>query len=245
VLADVDAPTLFNDLVGHDQLPAGFVGSLERFHWDNPTLKLNWALSEPVPWTAPGARKAGTVHLGVDVDGFVDHAADLSVGRSPDRPFILFGQMTTADSTRSPQGTESAWAYTHLPREIAEDPAAVDQLAARVEEVIERHAPGFRELVLADHVQRPGDIEAADSNLVAGAINAGTSSIHQQLVFRPTVGLGRPETPVEGLYLAGASAHPGGGVHGACGWNAARAALGGSGRVRQRLLRTAWGRLLS
>lgn len=245
VLADVDAPTLFGDLVGADQLPARFVSSLERFHWDNPTLKLNWALSGPVPWTATGARTAGTVHLGVGVDGFVDHAADLSTGRSPDPPFILFGQMTTADSTRSPEGTESAWAYTHLPRRLADDTAAVDELAARVEGVIEQHAPGFHDLVLAEHVQRPNDLEAADSNLVSGAINAGTSNIHQQLVFSPTVGLGRPETPVEGLYLAGASAHPGGGVHGACGWNAARAALGGTGRVRKRLLRTAWGRLLS
>lgn len=244
VLADVDAPTLFTELIGPDKLPPRFVRGLERFHWDNPTLKLNWALSQPVPWTAAGAKGAGTVHLGVDVDGFVDHAADLSTGRAPDPPFILFGQMTTADPSRSPQGTESAWAYTHLPRAVAEDRSAVDQLAKRVQDVIETHAPGFGELVLGASVQRPDDLEASDSNLVRGAINAGTSNLHQQLIFRPTIGLGRPETPVEGLYLAGASAHPGGGVHGACGWNAARAALGGSGRVRTRLLRTAWGRLL-
>jgi phytoene dehydrogenase-like protein len=244
VLADVDAPTLFENLVGLDNLPPRFGRSLECFHWDNPTLKLNWALSEPVPWTAPGARRAGTVHLGVDVDGFVDHAADLSVGRLPSDPFILFGQMTTADATRSPAGTESAWAYTHLPRKVAEDPSAGTKLVERVRVAIEDRAPGFGDLVLAEHVQRPDDLEAADSNLVSGAINAGTSSIHQQLVFRPTIGLGRPETPIEGLYLAGATAHPGGGVHGACGWNAARAALGGSGAVRKRLLRSAWGRLL-
>jgi phytoene dehydrogenase-like protein len=244
VLADVDAPTLFGELVGLDNLPPRYAASLSRFQWDNPTLKLNWALREPVPWTAFGARRAGTVHLGVDVDGFVDHAADLSIGRLPRDPFVLFGQMTTADATRSPAGTESAWAYTHLPRQVSEDPAAVTKLVDRVRGAIEDRAPGFTELVLAEHVQRPDDLEAADSNLVAGAINAGTSGIHQQLVFRPANGLGRPETPVENLYLAGASAHPGGGVHGACGWNAARCALRGSGAVRQRLLRTAWGRLL-
>ncbi|MET3961562.1 phytoene dehydrogenase-like protein [Marmoricola sp. OAE513] len=245
VLADVDAPTLYADLVGLAHLPAGFAVALDRFHWDNPTLKLNWALGGPVPWTAADAHPAGTVHLGVDVDGFVDHAADLSTGRLPRNPFVLFGQMTTADATRSPAGTESAWAYTHLPRAVAEDAAAVSVLVDRVRREIEDQAPGFGDLVLAEHVQRPDDLEAADSNLVSGAINAGTSNLHQQLVFRPTSGLGRPETPVEGLYLAGASAHPGGGVHGACGWNAARAALHGSGAARKRLLRSAWGRLLS
>jgi phytoene dehydrogenase-like protein len=244
VLADVDAPTLFEHLVGLQHLPARFGWSLQRFHWDNPTLKLNWALSAPVPWAASGAGRAGTVHLGVDLDGFVDHAADLSVGRLPRDPFVLLGQMTTADATRSPAGTESAWAYTHLPRQVAQDASAVSKLVDRVRATIEDRAPGFGDLVLAEHVQRPGNLESADSNLVSGAINAGTSNIHQQLVFRPTTGLGRPETPIEGLYLAGASAHPGGGVHGACGWNAARAALGGSGTVRKRLLRTAWGRLL-
>ena len=244
VLADVDAPTLFGDLVGLDKLPERYAASLSRFQWDNPTLKLNWALREPVPWTAASARGAGTVHLGVDVDGFVDHAADLSIGRLPRDPFVLFGQMTTADPTRSPAGTESAWAYTHLPREVCHDPTAVSKLVDRVRSGIEDRAPGFGDLVIAEHVQRPDDLEAADSNLVSGAINAGTSGIHQQLVFRPAVGLGRPETPIENLYLAGASAHPGGGVHGACGWNAARCALGGGGAVRRKLLRTTWGRLL-
>ena len=100
--------------------------------------------------------------------------------------------------------------------------------------------------MVARHVQSPADLEAADANLVGGAVNGGTSALHQQLVFRPTPGLGRPETPVAGLYLASASAHPGGGVHGACGWNAAQAALADAGRtgaVRRLLARTAWERL--
>ena len=244
VLADVDAPTLYGDLVDPAHLPERFRAALERFHWDNPTLKLNWALREPVPWTAAGAHGAGTVHLGVDEAGFVDFAADLSNQRAPRAPFVLFGQMSTADPTRSPPGTESAWAYTHLPHRVARDPQAVDLVSEQVRDLVETHAPGFADTVLAEHVQRPHDIEAADSNLVDGALNAGTSGIHQQLIFRPTPGLGRPETPIQGLYLAGASAHPGGGVHGACGWNAARSALGGSGMFRKRLLSTTWARLL-
>jgi phytoene dehydrogenase-like protein len=250
LLADVDAPGLYRDLVGAAHLPARLLDDLGRFEWDPPTLKLNWALREPVPWLAKEAGGAGTVHLGVDLDGFVDFAADLSVGRSSRRPFVLFGQMTTADPTRSPAGTESAWAYSHLPRDLVtgpDGPAAVDEHAQRMRAAIERVAPGFSDLVVAEHRQGPLDLQSDDANLVVGALNGGTASIHQQLVFRPTPGLGRPETPIEGLYLASASAHPGGGVHGACGWNAARAALSGHGRagaVRRRLAQAAWGRLL-
>jgi phytoene dehydrogenase-like protein len=247
VLADVDAPSLYLDLVGLDRLPARMTRNLERFQWDHATIKLNWALSQPVAWTAAGAHGAGTVHLGVDLDGFVDFAGDLSCGRIPQRPFLLFGQMTTSDASRSPEGTESAWAYSHVPIGTVDDPARLEEHVSRMTEAIERVAPGFSATILARSVQSPADLERADSNLGGGAINAGTSAVHQPLVFRPVPGLGRPETPVPGLYLAGASAHPGGGVHGACGWNAARAALATErprGAVRRRLLRTAWGRLL-
>lgn len=248
VLADVTAPALYRDLLAGHDLPARLLRDLDRFHWDNPTIKVNWALDQPVPWLHDGARGAGTVHLGVDADGFVDFAADLSVGRTPGRPFVLFGQMTTSDPARSPAGTESAWAYTHVPHGIDWSGARLDEYVGRVEDSIERVAPGFGDTRLSRHVQSPGDLERENANLVDGAVNAGTSGLHQQLVFRPTPGLGRPETPVPGLYLASASAHPGGGVHGAPGWNAARAALGSSGRltggVRRALTRTAWDRLL-
>lgn len=247
VLADVPAPSLYRDLVGLDRLPARLGKDLDRFEWDPATIKVNWALDRPVPWRAAGASGAGTVHLGADSDGLVDFAADLSTGRVPQRPFLLFGQMTVADPTRSPAGTESAWAYTHVPRSLKWDAAAVAEHVGRIEDAIERVAPGFRDTVLVQHVQSPGDLESSDLNLVGGAVNAGTAGLHQQLFFRPTPGTGRPETPIERLYLAGASAHPGGGVHGACGWNAARSALADSGRtgpLRRRLNRTAWGRLL-
>lgn len=247
ILADVTAPALYNELLGPVPLPRALRADMASFQWDPSTLKMNWALSAPVPWQSPAVARSATVHLGVDLDGFVDFSADLSVGRAPRRPFVLFGQMATADPTRAPAGGESAWAYTHLPRSLARDARAVRRQVRRMEEAVERVAPGFADLVVASHVQTPLDLQDSNASLSLGAINAGTAALHQQLVFRPSTGLARPETPVEGLYLAGASAHPGGGVHGACGWNAARAALrdsGGFARLRAALVRTAWGRVL-
>jgi phytoene dehydrogenase-like protein len=243
VLADVAAPALYSDLVGEQHLPAEFVRGINRFQWDNATLKLNWALDRPIPWKDERVAGAGTVHLGVDNDGLVDYAADLTLGRMPRTPFILLGQMTTADPTRSPAGTESVWAYTHLPHGQRD----VTEQVERMESAIERVAPGFRSAQLGRHVQSPEGLEQNDANLYGGATNGGTAALHQQLVFRPTKGLGRPETPVAGLYLASASAHPGGGVHGACGWNAALAALRANGRTglaHKALVRTAWNRIL-
>ncbi|MGL5818221.1 MAG: phytoene desaturase family protein [Phycicoccus sp.] len=247
VLADVAAPALYRRLLPAGSVPSRLLADLDRFDWDDSTLKVNWAFSGRVPWSADGAREAGTVHLGCDADGFVDLAADLSVGRMPASPFLLFGQMTTSDPSRSPAGTESAWAYTHLPRGLADDTDAVRRQVEVVEDALDAVAPGVRDRVLARHVQTPGDLSADDANLDLGAVNGGTAALHQQLVFRPTRGLGRPETPVPGLYLASASTHPGGGVHGACGWNAALAALrssGWRGAAHRALVRTAWSRVL-
>ena len=133
--------------------------------------------------------------------------ADLNTATLPDRPFMLFGQMTTADPCRSPAGTESAWAYTHLPRGMADDESA-DKLCAAVDRVLEEHAPGFTERVVGKVIQRPSDLEGSDANLHTGAVNGGTSQLYQQLIFRPTPGFGRAETPVENLYLGSAGASP-------------------------------------
>ena len=247
VLADVSAPALYRELLEPGAVPPALLRSLNTFQWDSSTLKVNWALGSPIPWKNGELQGAGTVHLGVDHDGLVRYAADLSLRRMPADPFVLLGQMTTSDPLRSPAGTESIWAYTHLPQELHADEGAVAEQVERVQSAVEDAAPGFVDQILARHVQTPLDMQAADANLVGGAINGGTAALHQQLVFRPTTGLGRPETPIEGLFLASASAHPGGGVHGACGWNAALSALRDQGRfgpVRRRLLRTAWGRVL-
>ncbi|MBW0103963.1 NAD(P)/FAD-dependent oxidoreductase [Pseudonocardia sp. KRD291] len=229
VLADVAAPVLFRDLVGEEHLPARFVTDLDRFSWDFSTVKLDWALSGPVPWTAGDAAGAGTVHLGADLDGMRRYTADLSAGRVPEDTFMLFGQMTTADPTRSPAGTESAWAYTHVPRGLGWNRDDLLRFARRVEDTVERNAPGFSDLVRARVVSGPADLQERDPSLVDGAISGGTLAVHQQLFFRPVPGLGRADTPIEGLFLAGASAHPGGAVHGGPGANAARAALAADG----------------
>jgi phytoene dehydrogenase-like protein len=229
VLADVAAPPLFLDLVGSEHLPPRFVEDLTRFEWDDATVKVDWALSGPIPWTAEDARRAGTVHLDADLDGLTAYSAALTTGAVPANPFVLLGQLTTTDPSRSPAGTESAWAYTHVARGTVGTPAAVREHVDRIEALTERHAPGFRDLVVGRYVQGPADFEQENPNLVEGAINAGTAAIHQQLVFRPVPGLGRPDTPVDRLFLAGSSAHPGGGVHGAPGANAARAALARDG----------------
>jgi len=234
VLADVPAPALFLDLVGAQHLPRRLIADLESFEWDDATIKVDWALSGPVPWTAEGARAAGTVHVGGDVNGLTNFAAALTTGQTPQEPFLLVGQMTTADPDRSPPGTESLWAYTHVPRGLRWTPARLRRHVDRMEAVLERHAPGFGSSIVGRSVLGPDDLERENPNLVDGAINAGTSAPHQQLVFRPVPGLGRPDTPIDGLFLAGSTAHPGGGVHGACGANAARAALarnGPAGRV--------------
>lgn len=229
VLADVAAPALYRDLVGEDRLPSRFVADLDRFQWDNATIKVDWALSGPIPWTAESARRSGVVHLDADLDGLTAYGADLACRRVPERPFLLLGQMTTADPSRSPEGTESVWAYTHVPRGRHWDAGSLAAYADRMQEVVERRAPGFTSRIIARSVQGPGELQAHNDNLVEGAINAGTASIHQQFVFRPVPGLSRADTPVDRLFLAGASAHPGGAVHGAPGANAARAALARNG----------------
>lgn len=228
VVADTSAPRLFRELLPAHAVPTGLLGSLEGFVWDTPVLKNNYAVDSPIPWRSKSLNEAGTVHLGADQDGLVRWMADLNTRTLPQRPFLLFGQMTTADPTRSPAGTESAWAYTHLPRGVADDESA-DRLSEAVDMVLEEHAPGFAEHVIGKTIQRPSDLEAGDANLHTGAVNGGTSQLYQQLIFRPAPGFGRAETPVSNVYLGSAGATPGGGVHGVCGRNAARAALAGAG----------------
>lgn len=225
VLADVPAPALFLGLVDPDELPYRLLDDLRRFEWDDATIKVDWALSRPIPWTTAEIGQAGTVHLGADLDGLADISNDLACGRVPRNPFLLLGQMTTADPTRSPAGTESAWAYTHVPRGQQWEHDRLQRFADRVEQVVQDHAPGFSERIMARSVTGPIQFEAGNANLVEGAVNAGTAAIHQQLIFRPVPGLGRADTPIDRLYLASASAHPGGAVHGGPGSNAARAAL--------------------
>jgi phytoene dehydrogenase-like protein len=241
VLAAVDAPTLYQRLLEPEHVPSRVLDDIGRFHWDPSTVKVDWALDGPVPWQSAAARRSGTVHVAHGVDQLTQWSADLAKGLVPSEPFLIFGQQSVADPTRCPSGTATGWAYTRVPRRVQGDAGGrltgawtgpeLESFADRMEARIEALATGFRDLVRARHVWGPAHIEAANTSLRAGAINGGTSQVHQQLVFRPIPGLGRPETPVRRLFLASSSAHPGGGVHGAPGANAARAALSLAGRL--------------
>jgi phytoene dehydrogenase-like protein len=235
VIADTGAPQLYLDLLERGHLSPRLLADLDRFQYDNSTVKVDWALREPIPWSDPAVRDAGTVHVVESMDRLTEVTVDLELQRIPARPFLVLGQYARTDATRAPEGAETAWAYTHVPQRTRGDAggelqgrwdrAELDRFVERMETEVERLAPGFRDLILARHVAGPHELEAGNANLVGGAINGGTAKLHQQLVFRPVPGLGRSETPVRGLYLGSASAHPGGGVHGAPGANAARALL--------------------
>lgn len=247
VVADVGAPQLYRELLAPDDVPPRIVRELEHFQYDNSTVKVDWALSEPVPWRSEPVRRAGTVHIAESLEMLTEATNALQQQRIPERPFLVFGQYAGADPSRAPEGHDTAWAYTHVPQRARGDmrgelrgtwdAAELDVYAARIEDEVEQLAPGFKSRILARNVFGPRELEGHNRNLVGGAVNGGTAQFHQQLVFRPVPGLGRPETPVAGLLLASASAHPGGGVHGAPGAIAARALLHGCGlRARLRAL---------
>ena len=244
VVADVSALHLFGaeghvGMLAEEHVPGRVRRGMGAFELDPGTVKVDWALSGPVPWASPPPYAAGTVHVADSVDQMALALAQVAAHTIPADPFLLTGQMTTSDATRSPAGTESFWAYTHLPHSDAPVTDAGDgsvcgvwdrddceRFADRIQARVERLAPGFGSRVVGRRVLGPRELEARNANLVGGSLNGGTAQLHQELVLRPVPAmLGRPETGVRGLYLGSASAHPGGGVHGAPGHNAARAAL--------------------
>jgi phytoene dehydrogenase-like protein len=236
VVADITAPSLYGGLVDVEDLPARTVSAMRTFELDPGTVKVDWALDGGVPWASAPPHAPGTFHVADSVEQMTDALGQVSARAVPAKPFMLAGQMTTADPTRSPAGTESLWAYTHVPQSAVRDAGEggirgewdrddCERFADRMQDRIEALAPGFGSRILSRRVLGPREMEARDANLIGGAINGGTSQLHQELIFRPVPGLGRAETPIKGLYLGSASAHPGGGVHGAPGMNAARAAI--------------------
>lgn len=236
VVADVVAPHLYGGLVPDEELPPRTVRAMRRFQLDPSTVKVDWALDGPVPWATPPPYAAGTVHIADSVEQMTEALGQVTAGAIPAAPFLLTGQMTTSDPTRSPAGTEALWAYTHVPQTSHRDAGEegirgvwdrddCERFADRMQARIEKFAPGFSSRIVARRILGPREMEARDANLIGGAVNGGTAQLHQELVFRPVPGLGRAETPIKNLYLGSASAHPGGGVHGAPGVNAARAAL--------------------
>ena len=236
VVATVVAPTLYDELLAPSDVPFRVRRGMRAFRLDPSTVKVDWALDGPVPWTSAPAKAPGTVHMADSVADLTEALGQVESGAIPARPFMLAGQMTTSDPTRSPAGTESMWAYTHVPQRSTEDaggeglsgtwgPDDLERFGDRMQARFEKLAPGFGSRIVARRVMGPHELEARDANLLGGAINGGTARLSQELVLRPVPGLGRAETGVPCLYLGSASAHPGGGVHGAAGMNAARAAL--------------------
>ena len=229
VIADV-MPRALLRLTG-DALGGPYRRLLARYRYGPATVKVDWALDGPIPWTAPPARQAGTVHVAGDEREIVDAIAT-SQTSLPDRPFLLLGQQSLADPSRAPAGRHTAWAYTHGPQALdweAATPAHIE----RVEAQIERFAPGFRDRILARSVLTPAELERRNRNLIGGDVGGG-SFVVRQVVFRPVPRLSPYRTPIAGLYLGSAAAFPGGAVHGVPGDAAARAALHDTGTTRRR-----------
>lgn len=191
---------------------------LERYRYGMGVFKIDWALDGPIPFTAPECRQAGTIHLGNTFGEIAENEELSSQGKHPDRPFVLLAQQSVFDTTRAPEGKHTAWAYCHVP-----NGSTVDRTAA-IEKQVERYAPGFRELILARHTLTTAELEVYNPNYVGGDINGGIIDIGQ-LYTRPIVTLSPYETSVPGLFICSSSTPPGGGVHGMCGYHAARVAL--------------------
>ncbi len=202
---------------------------LRTFVQGPATVKVDWALAGPIPWTAPEARRAGTVHVGGAEHDLLASIAESEHGPAT-RPFLLLGQQSIADASRAPAGQHTAWAYTHGPAQAAEQLGGEREIEA-IEAQVERFAPGFRDLILARHVLTPAALEARDPNLIGGDVGGGSYRL-RQAVFRPLPVPSPYRTPLHGLYLGSAAAFPGGAVHGVPGDAAARAALRDASRGR-------------
>jgi phytoene dehydrogenase-like protein len=216
VLADVTPRELVRLAKGG--LPDRYERRLLRYRHGPGAFKVDWALDGPIPWRAEECRRAGTVHLGGTLDEISRSEWGAWSGHVVERPFVLLVQQTLFDDTRAPAGKHSAWAYCHVPNGSATD------LTEPIEAQVERFAPGFRELVLARNTIGPAGFESGNRNLVGGDLNGGAMDLGQ-LLGRPAPRAAPWRTPLDGVYLCSASTPPGGGVHGMCGYWAARSAL--------------------
>ena len=221
VLADVAPPELVR--IAHDRLPDRYVRQLRRFRFGPGAFKLDWALDGPIPWRAPECSRAGTVHLGGTFGEIAAWERSAWGLGEAEGPFVLLAQPSLFDDARAPPGKHTAWAYSHLPNGSGRD------LTEAMEAQVERFAPGFRDLILERSVLDPTALEHHNRNLVGGDVAGGANTL-RQVLFRPAPGLVPYRTPLEGLYLCSSSTPPGGGVHGMCGYLAARTALRRLGR---------------
>jgi phytoene dehydrogenase-like protein len=225
-LVDIDAQIVLCDVVPREliriagpRLPARYVRRLARYRHGPGAFKVDFALDGPIPWRAEECARAGTVHLGGTLAEIAASERAPWEGRHAERPFVLLAQHSLFDSSRAPAGKHTAWAYCHVPNGSDFD------MTERIEAQIERFAPGFRDLVVRRSVMAPARLERRNRNLVGGDLNGGAATL-RGLLARPILSASPYRTPAKGLYLCSASTPPGGGVHGMCGYLAARAALG-------------------
>jgi phytoene dehydrogenase-like protein len=204
-------------IAGH-RLPARYARALRRYRYGPGVFKVDWALDGPVPWTAPDCARAATVHLGGTFEEIAESERAVWSGEVPEQPFVLAAQQSLLDATRAPEGKHTLWAYCHVPNGSTVD------MTERIEAQVERFAPGFRELILERSVVGPAELERYNENYIGGDIVGGVQDL-RQLYTRPTIRLNPYSTPVDGLYICSSSTPPGGGVHGLCGYYAARSAL--------------------
>jgi phytoene dehydrogenase-like protein len=216
VLLDV-TPKQLLALAG-TRLPDRYRRALTRYRYGPGVFKLDWALDGPIPWTAPEAARAGTVHLGGTLEELVAAEQEVTDGRHAERPFVLLVQASSFDDTRAPPGKHSVWAYCHVPHGSTRD------MTAAIEAQVERFAPGFRELIAARSAMDSAEVERRNPNCVGGDITGGLQDL-RQLFTRPVARRVPYSTPLPGVFLCSSSTPPGGGVHGMSGYWAARAAL--------------------
>ena len=204
--------------IADQQLPAQYRRRLESFRHAPGVFKIDYALREPVPWKAEACSRAGTIHLGGGIDEIAAAEHEVARGKIPERPFVLVAQQSVFDETRAPCGRHTLWAYCHVPFDCSMD------MSDQIESQIERFAPGFRDCIIARHKMSAADLARSNPNLAGGDINGGAANL-MQLLARPILSPTPYRTPLRGVYLCSASTPPGGGVHGMCGYHAARLAL--------------------
>lgn len=225
IFADTSAAALLLDLVGEEHLSRRLARRMREFPQGSGTFKMDWALSGPVPWNDELARRSAVVHTGEDIDDLRRFTAEVRSGALPERPYLVIGQPSLMDRSRAPRGRAVLWAYSGVPA----NPEGgwgqhSEPFADRIEQRIEQLAPGFRSRILARAILSPPDLQAGNANLVGGDIGGGSNAWNHQLIWRPVFPHFRYRMPVARLYLCSSYAHPGGGVHGMCGYNAATCA---------------------
>ena len=216
ILFDI-TPRQIIKIAGH-RLPDAYRKRLETFKYGSGVFKMDFALSEPIPWTAKECFQAGTVHLGGTFEEIARSEREHNNGKTSEKPFVLLAQHTLFDQTRAPEGKHTAWAYCHVPNGSTAD------MTEQMENQIERFAPGFRDCVLAKATMTTADMENYNANNIGGDINGG-AGIASQIFTRPVAKINPYIIPAKGLYICSSSTPPGGGVHGMCGFHAAKTVL--------------------